>query len=52
MSAYKFHNPDGIYFVTFAVIEWIDVFTRKSHAQIIIESLKFSQQNKGLILHG
>ncbi|OJJ17343.1 transposase [marine bacterium AO1-C] len=52
MSAYKFYNPDGIYFVTFAVVQWIDVFTRKSHADIIIESLKFSQQNKGLVLHG
>jgi REP element-mobilizing transposase RayT len=25
---YKFHNPEGLYFVSIAVIEWIDVFTR------------------------
>ncbi len=25
---YKFHNPVGVYFVSFAVVEWIDVFTR------------------------
>ncbi len=23
---YKFHNPDGVYFVSFAVVEWIEVF--------------------------
>ncbi len=23
---YKFHNPDGVYFVSFAVVEWIAVF--------------------------
>lgn len=26
---YKFHNPDGVYFITFAVQGWIDVFTHK-----------------------
>jgi hypothetical protein len=25
---YKFYNPDGIYFVSFAVVGWADVFTR------------------------
>lgn len=24
---YKFHNHDGVYFVSFAVIEWLNVFT-------------------------
>ena len=23
---YKFHNPDGVYFVSFAVINWVNVF--------------------------
>jgi hypothetical protein len=21
---YKFHNPEGVYFVSFAVVEWLD----------------------------
>ena len=25
---YKVRDQEGIYFVTFAVVEWIDVFTR------------------------
>jgi hypothetical protein len=23
---YKFHNPKGVYFISFAVVEWLDVF--------------------------
>ena len=36
---YRIRNQEGIYFITFAVIEWIDVFTRKEYAEIVIESL-------------
>ena len=47
---YKFHNPDGAYFVSFAVNKWIDVFTRNEYKNIMVESLKYCQQNKGLEL--
>ena len=45
---YKFHNPEGAYFVSFAVVEWIDVFTRNEYKNILLESLSFSQQNKAM----
>ena len=45
---YKFHNPEGVYFVSFAVVEWLDVFTRNEYKDIFLDSLRFSQQNKGL----
>jgi len=32
---YKFHNPIGVYFVSFAVVEWIDVFTRNEYKDIL-----------------
>ncbi|MBB4035914.1 REP element-mobilizing transposase RayT [Dysgonomonas hofstadii] len=47
---YKFHNPDGLYFVSFAVKEWIDVFTRNEYKNIIVNSLSFCQKHKGLEL--
>ncbi len=47
-TKYKFRNPDGVYFVTFAVVEWVDVFTRKEYRDILIENLKYCQTNKGL----
>ena len=45
---YKFNNPEGIYFVSFAVKEWVDIFSRNEYKDIIIESLSFCQKNKGL----
>ncbi|WP_299465157.1 transposase [uncultured Microscilla sp.] len=52
MSAYKFNNPDGIYFITFAVVQWVDAFTRKELTDIVIDSLGFCQKKKGLVIHG
>ncbi|CAL2087385.1 protein of unknown function [Tenacibaculum sp. 190524A02b] len=45
---YKFHNPDGIYFVSFAVVKWLDVFTRNEYKDILLKSLSFCQENKGM----
>lgn len=47
-SRYKFHNPECIYFTTFAVKGWIDIFTRVEYKNILVENLKYCQQNKGL----
>jgi putative transposase len=47
---FKIHNQQEVYFVTFTVLNWIDVFTRDDYRQIIVESLKYCQQNKGLRL--
>ncbi|PLW94216.1 MAG: transposase [Marinilabiliales bacterium] len=48
---YKFHNPQGTYFVTFAVVEWIDVFTRTDYKDIILESLRHCQKEKGMEIY-
>ncbi len=47
---YKFHNPEGVYFITFAVQGWVDVFTRSQYKDILVENLAFCQKNKGLEL--
>ena len=48
MSAYKFNDPDGVYFVTFTVVEWVDVFTRADYVDIVIDSLNYCIKEKGL----
>ena len=48
---YKFHNPDGAYFISFAVVEWLDVFTRNEYKDIFLESLAYSQENKGMEIY-
>lgn len=45
---YKFHNPEGLYFVSFAVVEWLDVFTRNIYKDILLDSLRFCQNEKGM----
>jgi len=45
---YKFHNQEGLYFISFAVINWIDVFVRDIYCNIITENLKYCQKEKGM----
>ena len=48
---YKFHNPVGVYFVSFAVVEWIDVFTRNEYKDILLDSLRYCQLEKGMEIY-
>jgi putative transposase len=49
-QGYQIRN-DGIYFITMTVIDWVDVFTRPVYKDIIINSLKYCCQHKGLDLY-
>ena len=40
-----------MYFVSFTVVHWVDVFTRKQYRDILIESLKYCQDKKGLVIY-
>ncbi|MGV3586389.1 MAG: transposase [Adhaeribacter sp.] len=48
---YKVRNQEKVYFITFAVVHWIDVFTRREFKDLVIESLKFCQKEKGLEIY-
>ncbi len=50
-GGYKIRNAEGIYFLSFAVVGWVDVFSRQQYRDELLESLKFCQQKKGLRLH-
>ena len=45
---YKIRNQDKLYFVTFTVIHWLDVFIRREYKDIFLDSVKYCQQHKGL----
>jgi len=47
---YKIRNQEGLHFITFAVVDWVDVFTRKQYREILIESLDYCCKEKGLRL--
>ena len=48
-DSWKTHEG-GTYFVTFAVVDWIDLFTRRAYAEFLLENLAFCRANKGLEL--
>ncbi len=48
---YKFHDHQALYFVSFATVNWIDVFVRRVYCDIVVESLKYCIDEKGLELY-
>jgi putative transposase len=47
---YKTHS-DGLYFVSFSVVGWLDIFTRKEYQDILIDSITFCQAKKNLKIY-
>lgn len=43
-------KTDKAYFLTLTVVNWVDVFTRKNHRDAIINSFKYCQSKKGLVI--
>lgn len=50
-TKYKFKDNKKLYFVSFATVNWIDVFSRRLYKDIFMESLQFCQEHKGLELY-
>ena len=48
---YKFHNKSGAYFVSFATVNWIDVFTRDVYLNILADSIDYCRKNKSMELY-
>ncbi|HEV7349305.1 transposase [Telluribacter sp.] len=51
-SQYFIRNPEGTYFLTMTVVDWVDVFSRPTYRHIVVDSLRYCQQQKGLRLFG
>lgn len=47
---YKFHNPTAAYFVSFATVYWINVFTREAYFKVLADSIAYCRSNKGMEL--
>lgn len=48
---YKFLNKEGLYFVSFATVNWVDVFVRMDYCEIVMESLKFCRESLGMEIY-
>lgn len=51
VGGYKIRDQNGIYYFTFTVIDWVDVFTRKCYRNILLDSFEYCQKEKGLVIY-
>ncbi|TLX72121.1 transposase [Labilibacter sediminis] len=50
-TGYQIKEQDGVYYLTLQIVEWVDLFSRINYRDIVIENLRYCQQNKGLVLY-
>jgi len=50
-SAYQIRNQHQVYFFTFQVVGWADIFSRKIYRDILLESFDYCRKSKGLVLY-
>ena len=43
---YKFHNKSALYFVSFATVNWIEVFTRQVYFDVLAKSITYCREKK------
>ena len=51
-EGYVIRDQEKAHFITTTVVDWIDVFARKSHKDVVIDCLAFCVGNKGMLLYG
>jgi REP element-mobilizing transposase RayT len=47
-TGYQIKDQSMPYYLTFQVVYWVDIFTRTVYRDVIIDSLKYCQKEKGL----
>jgi putative transposase len=47
-TGYQIKDQEGAYYLTLQVVGWVDIFTRQIYRDIVIDNLRYCQQNKGL----
>ncbi|NBG65088.1 REP-associated tyrosine transposase [Acidiluteibacter ferrifornacis] len=50
-TKYKVNDNSKPYYITTTIVGWVDVFTREVQKERLVESLKYCQESKGLIIY-
>ncbi len=45
-SRYKICNPGNTHFITSSIIKWTKIFTTEKYINILVEAIKYNQENK------
>ncbi len=48
---YKFGDSDKLYFISFATVNWVDVFIRNEYKNELLNCWRYCQQHKGLEIY-
>ncbi len=48
---YKFHNRSGVYFMSFATVNWIDICIRQQYFICLVNSIEYCRLKKGMLLY-
>lgn len=51
-TGFQIYDQSATYFLTFQVVEWVDIFTRPHYKEIITNSFDYCRKEKGLQLNG
>ena len=51
-DAYQIKDQYALHFLTFQVVGWIDIFSRQSYRDIVVDSFNFCRREKQLKVHG
>ena len=51
-TGYQIVEQSKVHFLTFQVVNWIDVFSRKVYRDLFLESLTYCRQHKSLVIYG
>lgn len=50
-TGYKILDQNALFYMTFQIVDWVDIFTRKIYKDIVIESFEYCKESKGLNLY-
>lgn len=50
-AAYQINDQRAVYFLTFQIVGWVDIFSRKVYRDVMVESLNFCVGNKQLNIY-
>ncbi len=50
-SGCQIREQNELHYLTFQVVEWVDIFSRRVYRDIVMDSLRYCQKNKGLEIY-
>jgi putative transposase len=50
-TSYRITDQNAMHYLTIATVAWLDIFTRKVYKDILVDSLQYCIEQKGLVLY-